>query len=257
MKIPNLVALVSGGASGLGAGVARRLARNGARIVIADLNGDAAKAMASELGPSSAVYCAADCTSEADVTAALDLAQKTFGDHVGVCVHTAGTLHAGKIVNKKGVAHSMEAFERVIRVNVLGSFNVARLAAERMAQRAPDEKGERGVIVQTASIAAFDGQAGQIAYSASKGALVGMTLPMARDLAPLGIRVATIAPGVFETPMMAAAPDSVRESLFAQIPFPSRFGDPDEFAAFAEHIVENTYINGETIRLDGAVRMGA
>jgi 3-hydroxyacyl-CoA dehydrogenase/3-hydroxy-2-methylbutyryl-CoA dehydrogenase len=137
------------------------------------------------------------------------------------------------------------------------SFNVARLAAERMATREPNEVGERGVIIQTASIAAFDGQAGQIAYAASKGAIVGMTLPMARDLAPLGIRVATIAPGIFETPMMAQAPDNVRESLAKQIPFPSRFGDPDEFAAFCEHVIENGYINGETIRLDASVRLGS
>ena len=144
----------------------------------------------------------------------------------------------------------------MLRVNVLGSFNVARLAAARMAARAPDaETGERGVLVQTASIAAFDGQAGQCAYSASKGAIVGMTLPMARDLAPLGVRVATVAPGIFETPMMAAAPDELRQSLYKSIPFPPRFGSPDEFARLVEHIVSNPYINGETIRLDGAVRM--
>mmetsp|Transcript_16307 Transcript_16307/g.53662 ORF Transcript_16307/g.53662 Transcript_16307/m.53662 type:complete len:175 (-) Transcript_16307:162-686(-) len=173
MRVPSLVALVSGGASGLGAGVARRLVKNGARVVIADLNGDAAKAMASELGANNAMACQADCTSEADIVAALDLAHSSFGENVGACVHTAGTLHAGKLVSKKGQAHPIEPFERVLRVNVLGSFNVARLAAERMATREPNDKGERGVIVQTASIAAFDGQAGQIAYSASKGALVG------------------------------------------------------------------------------------
>ena len=256
-QLKSLVALVSGGASGLGAGTARRFARQGAKVVIADLNGDAAKTLAEEIG-ANATYCAADCTSAADVAAALDLCQSAFGDSVGACVHTAGTLHAGKIVHtKKGTALDLEPFERVLRVNVLGSFNVARLAAERMAKREPNDLGERGVLIQTASIAAFDGQAGQIAYSASKGALVGMTLPMARDLAPLGIRVATIAPGIFETPMMAAAPDNVRESLAAQIPFPSRFGAPDEFAAFCQTIVENAYINGETFRLDGAVRMGA
>lgn len=195
MKIPNLVALVSGGASGLGAGVARRLVKNGAKVLIADLNGDAAKSLAAELGSPNVTYCAADCTSEADISAALDLASSTFGEEVGAAVHTAGTLHAGKIVNKKGAALAMDPFERVMRVNVLGSFNVSRLSAERMAKRDPTEGGERGVIINTASIAAFDGQAGQIAYAASKGAIVGMTLPMARDLAPLGIRVATIAPG--------------------------------------------------------------
>lgn len=287
MRVESLVALVSGGASGLGAGVVRRLAMNGAKVLVADLNGDAAKALSKELGPN-VVGCAADITSEADVNAALDLAHTSFGDAIGACVHTAGTLHAGKIVNKKGAALPLEPFENgvqcqwnfpcmtcsqasirslmqadsisrvaVLKVNILGSFNVARLAAARMATRDPGENGERGVIVQTASIAAFDGQAGQIAYSASKGAIVGMTLPMARDLAPIGIRVATIAPGIFETPMMSAAPGSVRESLAAQIPFPSRFGDPDEFAAFCEHIISNSYINGETFRLDAAVRMGA
>ena len=256
MRVPGLVSLISGGASGLGAGVARRLVASGGKVVVADLNGDAAKALAAELGPSAAA-CQIDCTSEADVVAALDLAESTFGlGPVAAAVSTAGTLHAAKTVSRKGAPHPLEPFDKVLKVNVLGSFNVARLAAQRMATREPDAAtAERGVIVQTASIAAFDGQAGQIAYSASKGALVGMTLPMARDLAPLGIRVVTVAPGIFETPMMAAAPDNVRESLYASIPFPPRFGAPEEFARLIEHAVENSYLNGEVIRLDGAVRM--
>lgn len=255
MKLPSTIALVSGGASGLGAAVAKRLVGAGAKIVIADLNGDAAAALADELGPSAA-SAAADCTSEADVLAALDLAEKSFGAPVSAAVSTAGTLHAAKAVSRKGAPHPLDPFERVLRVNVLGSFNVARLAAARMAARAPDaETGERGVLVQTASIAAFDGQAGQCAYAASKGAIVGMTLPLARDLAPLGVRVATVAPGVFETPMMAAASDEVRDGLAKSIPFPPRFGSPDEFASLVEHVIANPYLNGEVIRLDGGVRM--
>ena len=253
-QIKSLVALVSGGASGLGAAVAKKLVDSGAKVIISDLNGDAAHALADELG-ASAKAAVVDCTSEADVTKALDLAESAFGDAVGAAISTAGTLYAAKAVSKKGVPHPLEPFEKVLKVNVLGSFNVARLSAQRMSQRTPDALGERGVIVNTASIAAFDGQAGQCAYSASKGAIVGMTLPMARDLAPLGVRVATVAPGIFETPMMAAAPDELRQSLYKSIPFPPRFGSPDEFARLVEHIVSNPYINGETIRLDGAVRM--
>jgi len=255
MKFGSAIALVSGGASGLGAAVARRLVRQGARVVVADLNGDAAKALATELGPTAA-FAAADCTSEADVSAALDLAEQTFGAPVSAAVSTAGTLYAAKAVSRKGVPHPLDAYQKVINVNVVGSFNVARLAAQRMMQREPDaETGERGCIVQTASIAAFDGQAGQVAYSASKGAIVGMTLPMARDLAPLNIRVVTIAPGIFETPMMAGAPDALRESLCASVPYPPRLGIPDEFAGLVEHAISNPYLNGETIRLDGGVRM--
>lgn len=249
------VALVSGGASGLGEAVARRIVASGGRVIIADMNKARAAAVSDELG-SNAVWALADCTSEDQVNAALDLAEKNFGEPVSACVNTAGTLHAAKTVSKKGVAHSLEPFERVLRVNVNGTFNVSRLAAQRMAGRAPDaETGERGVIVNTASIAAMDGQAGQVAYAASKGAIVGMTLPMARDLAPLGIRVCTVCPGMFETPMMAAAPEALRESLSKAIPFPPRFGQPEEFASFVQTIIDNPYLNGEVIRLDGAVRM--
>jgi len=222
--------------------------------LVSDLNGDAANAVAKELGPS-AIAAAADCTSEADVSAALDLIEKQFGEPVSAAISTAGTLFAAKTISRKGAPHPIDPFEKVLKVNVVGSFNVARLAAQRMASREPDENGERGAIINTASIAAFDGQAGQAAYAASKGAIVGLTLPMARDLAPLGIRVCTIAPGIFETPMMAAASEEVREGLYKSIPFPSRFGQPDEFAAFVESVLSNPYLNGETIRLDGAVRM--
>jgi 3-hydroxyacyl-CoA dehydrogenase / 3-hydroxy-2-methylbutyryl-CoA dehydrogenase len=255
MRLPSTIALVSGGASGLGNAVVRRLVGAGAKVVIADLNKDAADNLAELLGPS-AVAARADCTSEEQVSEALDLAEKTFGSPVSAAISTAGTLYAAKVLSRKGVPHPLEPFERVLRVNVLGSFNVARLASQRMATREPDrDTGERGVIVNTASIAAFDGQAGQCAYSASKGAIVGMCLPLARDLAPMGIRVCTIAPGIFETPMMAQASDEVRQGLYGAIPFPRRFGAPDEFASLIEHVITNPYLNGETIRLDGGVRM--
>ena len=205
MRPQSLVALVSGGASGLGSAVAKRIVASGGRVLVSDLNGDAANAVAKELGPS-AIAAAADCTSEADVSAALDLIEKQFGEPVSAAISTAGTLFAAKTISRKGAPHPIDPFEKVLKVNVVGSFNVARLAAQRMASREPDENGERGAIINTASIAAFDGQAGQAAYAASKGAIVGLTLPMARDLAPLGIRVCTIAPGIFETPMSTPAP---------------------------------------------------
>jgi len=253
--LARFTAIVSGGASGLGLSVARRIVSQGGRVLISDLN-ETGHAIAKELGPA-ACFAKADCTSEADVNAALDLAESTFaGTPINAVVNTAGIVHAAKTVSRKGEAYPLAVFERVLNVNVVGSFNVARLAAQRMAATAADEEGQRGVIINTASIAAFDGQAGQAAYSASKGAIVGLTLPMARDLAPLGIRVCTIAPGIFETPMMAASPDKVRDSLCKAIPFPSRFGRPEEFAAYVEAILLNPYLNGEVTRLDGAVRMG-
>jgi len=255
MRLPSTIALVSGGASGLGSAVARRLVGSGAKVLITDLNKSAGMDLAESLGPS-ATFATADCTSEEQVAEALDMAEKTFGSPISAAISTAGTLYAAKTLSRKGVPHPLDRFEHVLRVNVLGSFNVARLAAQRMTTREPDsETNERGVIVQTASIAAFDGQAGQCAYSASKGAIVGMTLPMARDLAPNGIRICTIAPGIFETPMMAAASEEVRQGLYSSIPFPPRFGGPDEFAGLVEHAITNAYLNGETIRLDGAVRM--
>ena len=252
-----VTALVSGGGSGLGAAVSRRIVEGGGRVLISDVNEAAGAGLAGALGPS-AVFARTDCTSESEVEQALDLAESAFGCAISAAVSTAGVAAAAKTVNAKGKVHPLGSFESTLRVNVLGTFNVARLAAQRMAARQPDPAtGERGVIVNTASIAAFDGQAGQVAYAASKGAVVGMTLPMARDLAPLGIRVCTVAPGIFDTPMMAAAPDAVREGLAASIPFPSRFGQPDEFAALVESLLLNSYLNGEVVRLDGAVRMAS
>jgi NAD(P)-dependent dehydrogenase (short-subunit alcohol dehydrogenase family) len=247
------VALVSGGASGLGLAAAKRIVASGGKVVLADRN-QAGAATAESLG-GSAVFALMDCTSEADVEAALTLAESFGCGPVNVALNTAGILHAGKTVSRKGAPHLLEAFGSVLQINVLGSFNVCRLAAARMASREAGVDGARGVIINTASIAAFDGQAGQVAYSASKGAIVGMTLPMARDLAPLGIRVVTIAPGVFETPMMDGAKEEVRAGLAAAIPFPKRFGRPDEFGDLGEAVIKNHYLNGEVIRLDGAVRM--
>lgn len=248
------VALVSGGASGLGLAAAKRIVASGGKVVLADRN-QAGAAAAEALGKS-AVFAPMDCTSESDVEAALTLAESSFGcGPVNVALNTAGVLHAGKTVSRKGDPHQLEAFASVLQVNIVGSFNVCRLAAARMASREADVDGARGVIINTASIAAFDGQAGQVAYAASKGAIVGMTLPMARDLAPLGIRVVTIAPGVFETPMMDGAKEEVKTGLAASIPFPKRFGRPDEFGALVESVILNLYLNGEVLRLDGAVRM--
>ena len=250
------VALITGGASGLGRAAAEHLHRLGARVMLADMNTEAGNALAAKLGDRAA-FAEADVTCEKSIGAVLDLISSKFGEAPTAVVNTAGTLHAGKTVSRKGQAHDLPNFKRVIDVNLVGSFNVARLAAERMAQRDVAAGAERGVLINTASIAAFDGQAGQVAYSASKGAIVGMTLPMARDLSDVGVRVCTIAPGIFDTPMMAAAPPAVRESLAAQIPFPKRFGQPEEFGKMVEMIISNTYLNGEVFRLDGAVRMGA
>jgi len=248
------IALVSGGASGLGLAAARRIVASGGKVVLADLNPEGADA-AEALG-ASAVFARMDCTSEADVSAALNLAESAFGlGPVTVALNTAGILHAGKTVTRKGAPHELTPFDAVLRVNLLGTFNVCRLAAARMAKRDADADGGRGCLINTASIAAFDGQAGQVAYAASKAAIVGMTLPMARDLAPLGIRVVTIAPGVFETPMMDGAKAEIKAGLAASIPYPARFGKPEEFGHLVETVILNGYLNGEVIRLDGAVRM--
>jgi NAD(P)-dependent dehydrogenase (short-subunit alcohol dehydrogenase family) len=252
MNIQGKTFLVTGGGSGLGAATARTAASRGARVVVADVNEDAGRATASSIGEN-AVFAACDVTIEAEVQAAVDLAVERFGG-LNCAVNCAGILLGRRTVGKHG-PHDLESFSRVIGVNLIGTFNVVRLAAAKMGENDPGEDGERGVILNTASVAAFDGQVGQVAYSASKGGVVGMTLPLARDLSVMGIRVVTIAPGIFETPMMQGAPESVRESLAAQIPFPSRFGSPLEYADLACHIVENRMLNGEVIRLDGAVRM--
>jgi NAD(P)-dependent dehydrogenase (short-subunit alcohol dehydrogenase family) len=252
VKLKDAVFIVTGGASGLGEASGRALASAGARVVIADLQAERGEALARELG-AAARFVRTDVASEADGQAAVDTALRTFGGLRGL-VNCAGIATAGRTVGKNG-PHPLDSFARTITVNLVGTFNMIRLAAAAMARGAPDEGGERGVIVNTASVAAFDGQVGQAAYSASKGGIVGMTLPIARDLSRDGIRVMTIAPGIFETPMMDSMSDEVRESLGKMVPFPSRLGRPAEYAALVVHIAENAMLNGEVIRLDGAIRM--
>jgi NAD(P)-dependent dehydrogenase (short-subunit alcohol dehydrogenase family) len=246
MNIDGVNALVAGGASGLGAATARRLAAAGARVTIADLNEERGDATAREIG---GAFVRTDVTDPAQVEAAVRAAGAI---RVSVCC--AGIGHAEKTAGSRG-PHDLEAFARVIRVNLIGTFNVLRLASAAMLANDPGDDGERGVCVNTASIAAFDGQIGQTAYSASKGGIVGLTLPAARDLAQSGIRVCAIAPGLFDTPLLAGLPEEARTALGAQVPFPARLGQPEEFAALALHIVENPMLNGEVIRLDGALRM--
>jgi NAD(P)-dependent dehydrogenase (short-subunit alcohol dehydrogenase family) len=250
MQVRNSTFIVTGGASGLGAGTARALAAGGGNVVIADV-GDGA-VLATELG-SSARYIKTDVTSEEAGRAAVALAVKEFGGIHGL-VNCAGIAIGEKVLGKEA-PHQLASFQRVIAINLVGSFNMIRLAAEAMAKGEPNKSGERGVIVNTASVAAFDGQIGQAAYSASKGGVVGMTLPIARELARFGIRVVTIAPGIFETPMLKGMPQEVQDSLGRMVPFPPRLGRADEYAALVRHIVENEMLNGETIRLDGAIRM--
>ncbi|MFD5492996.1 3-hydroxyacyl-CoA dehydrogenase [Streptomyces sp. NPDC127091] len=250
MDIAGSVAVVTGGASGLGLATVRKFVDSGAKVVIVDLPSSKGKTVAEELGDQVA-FAPADVTDEQDVAAALDLAQ-SLGT-LRVAVNCAGIGPAAKTVGKTG-AHPLDSFTKVVQINLIGTFNVIRLAAERIgAAEATGE--ERGVIVNTASVAAFDGQVGQAAYSASKGGIVGMTLPIARDLAGLGIRVVTIAPGLFHTPLFDTLPEAAVASLGAQVPHPARLGDPSEYAALAAHIVANPMLNGETIRLDGAIRM--
>ena len=252
MRIEGSGALVAGGASGLGEATARRLHEQGATVVIADLNEEKGEALAGELGERAA-FARADVTQPGEVEAAVTAAAEAEGGlRISVCC--AGVGWAEKIAGRHG-PHQAEFFEKVLSINLLGTFHVLRLAAAAMLSNEPDGDGERGVCVNTASIAAFDGQVGQVAYAASKGAIVGMTLPAARDLASAGIRVCTIAPGTFDTPLLAALPQDQRDALGAAIPFPSRLGQPPEFAALAAHIVENPMLNGEVIRLDGALRM--
>jgi NAD(P)-dependent dehydrogenase (short-subunit alcohol dehydrogenase family) len=250
MDLENSVALITGGASGLGLATAERMLRRGASVVLLDLPTSDGEAVAAGLGER-AVFAPADVTSEADVTAALDTAV-ALGP-LRLAVNCAGIGTAAKVIGKQGL-FPLDVFTRTIQVNLVGTFNVLRLAAERMAGNEPSD-GDRGVIVNTASVAAFDGQIGQAAYSASKGGVVGLTLPVARELAAHRIRVMTIAPGLFETPMLAQLPEEAKQSLGAQVPHPSRLGRPDEYAALVEHIVANPMLNGEVIRLDGAIRM--
>jgi NAD(P)-dependent dehydrogenase (short-subunit alcohol dehydrogenase family) len=252
MKIEGRVFLVTGGGSGLGAAVSRMVVDNGGRVVLVDINAEAGAAMAAELGDA-ARFQRADVSNEADGKAAVQLALDSFG-HVHGLVNCAGVAPGEKVVGRDG-PHRLESFVRGITVNLIGTFNMLRLAADAMVKEAPDAEGERGVIVNTASVAAFDGQIGQAAYAASKGGVAALTLPVARELARFGIRVVTIAPGIFETPMMAGLPQDVQDSLGKSVPFPSRLGRPSEYAALVKHICENNMLNGEVIRLDGALRM--
>uniref|UniRef100_K3WJX3 3-hydroxyacyl-CoA dehydrogenase type-2 n=1 Tax=Globisporangium ultimum (strain ATCC 200006 / CBS 805.95 / DAOM BR144) TaxID=431595 RepID=K3WJX3_GLOUD len=253
MALAGRVAIITGAASGLGKATATRFVKQGARVILCDLPSSDGVNVARELG-TNCHFSPTDVTNEDDVIAALDLAESSFGEPVNTAVNCAGIAHAIKTLSKKGV-HQLFQFQQTLTVNTLGSFNVARLAAERMSKGKGLECGEHGVIINTASIAAYDGQIGQAAYAASKGAIVGMTLPMARDLASYGIRVNTIAPGLFKTPLLAGLPEKMQQALGSTVPFPSRLGEPSEFAQLVQSIIENKMINGEVIRLDGALRM--
>jgi NAD(P)-dependent dehydrogenase (short-subunit alcohol dehydrogenase family) len=253
MQLDGAVALVTGGASGLGEATVRAFVAKGARAAILDRPNSNGAQLAAELGDDKAVFVSADVTSAEQVTEAIQKTMAKFGA-LHINVNCAGVGTAMKTTGKGGPM-PLEMFELCIRVNLIGTFNVLRLAATEMLKNTPNADGERGVLINTASVAAFDGQIGQVAYSASKGGVVGMTLPIARDLSRDGIRCLTIAPGTFDTPMLAMLPEPQRQALAANIPFPSRLGNPKEFAALAVHIAENSYLNGETIRLDGAIRM--
>ncbi len=252
MEIKGNTALVTGGASGLGEAAARMVAASGGNVVIMDIQDEQGAALAKEVG-AAAIFLKTDVTNEDDVRAAIETATKHFGG-VHFCINCAGAGLAMRTVSRTG-PHDLGAFEWLIKLNLIATFNVASKAAFAMSANTPNEQGERGVIVNVASIAAFDGQIGQAAYSASKGGVVGMTLPMARDLAGLGIRVVTIAPGLFDTPLLAALPEEGRKALSSSVPFPNRLGTPQEFALLVEHVLRNPYLNGETIRLDAALRM--
>ena len=254
MDIAGRSFLVSGGGSGLGAACVRMLAGAGGKVLIADVNRETGEKLAAELG-TNVRFVQTDVTSEADVRNAVDTAVGALAGLHGA-IACAGIAVAEKVIGKAG-PHPLGSFSKVIQVNLIGTFNVIRLASAVMAANSPSASGERGVVVTTASVAAFDGQIGQVAYSASKGGVVAMTLPIARELARYGIRIVAIAPGIFDTPLLAGLPEPARQSLAQQVPFPPRLGRPDEFASLARHIIENEMLNGEVIRLDGAMRMAA
>ncbi len=254
MQIENSVFLVTGGGSGLGAATARMLVEAGGKVVLADVNREAGEAQAAQLG-AAAAFVATDVTDEASAKAAVERAVSAFGGLNGL-VSCAGVAPAEKIVGREA-PHRLESFARTVSINLIGVFNMMRLAADVMSKAEPNAAGERGVIISTASVAAFDGQIGQAGYAASKAGVVGLTLPAARELSRFGIRVMTIAPGIMETPMLTGMPQEVQDSLGKMVPFPQRLGRPAEFAALVRHIIENTYLNGEVIRLDGAIRMAA
>ena len=251
MKIQNNTFIITGGASGLGLATAQMIVENGGNAVILDINENAGKSIESD----KVLFVKTDVSNEEQVQNAIDLAIKTFGGLHGVC-NCAGVGPAQRVVGKNGV-HSLEFFSKVVSINLIGTFNVIRLATNVMQNNKPNEEGERGIIINTASVAAFDGQIGQAAYAASKGGIVAMTLPIARELARMGIRVMTIAPGIFETPLLASLPQEAQDSLGKQVPFPSRLGRPFEYANLVKHIIENQMLNGEVIRLDGAIRMNS
>jgi len=252
MLIKDSIAIVTGGASGLGEACVRDLAANDAKVTIFDIQADRAERLAVELGANVA-FTVVDVTSEKSVISALKKARDSFGN-INVVINCAGTGTPRKIFSKKG-PHPMDLFNKILQINLAGSFNVISLAIEQMAQNNANQAGEKGVIINTSSVAAFDGPMGEIAYCASKAALVGMTLPLARECSEYGIRVMTIAPGVFNTPMFGDLSEERRMGLARTVPFPVRLGYPDEFAALAHHIIENTYLNGEVIRLDGGIRL--
>lgn len=254
MKLDGHAFMVTGGSSGLGAACVRRFSDAGGKVVIADLNRQAGQALADELR-SGVRFVETDVTETASVAAAIEVAEREFGGLHGV-VNCAGVLGASRLLGREG-PHDLSLFSRVIEVNLIGTFNVMRLAAQMMSEAAADDEGEHGVIINTSSVAAYEGQIGQAAYAASKGGVASLTLPAARELARFGIRVVAIAPGIFATPMMDGMPEQVRQSLEAQTLFPRRLGNPEEFAALAQHIIENQMLNGCILRLDGAIRMGA
>jgi len=253
MQIKDNVFVVTGGGSGLGAATARMLIDHGGKVVLVDVNADGGNAVAAQLGPN-ARFVSADVTDDASARNAFEIAAQ-MGTLRGL-VNCAGVAPAEKVVGRDG-PHKLDSFARTININLIGSFNMIRLAAAMMGESAPDESGERGVLISTASVAAYDGQLGQAAYAASKGGIVSMTLPIARELARIGIRVMAIAPGIMETPMLLGMPQEVQEALGKTVPFPARMGKPAEFAALVQHILSNKYLNGEVIRLDGSIRMAA
>jgi NAD(P)-dependent dehydrogenase (short-subunit alcohol dehydrogenase family) len=246
--------MVSGGASGLGESTSRMIVENGGNVVILDINTDTGSELENQLG-NSALFVQTDITQEAAVVEALDAATLKFGEISGL-INCAGLGPAQRVLGKNGV-HDLSFFQKIININLVGSFNTLRLVADKIQNNIPKSDGERGIIINTASVAAFEGQIGQAAYSASKGGIVSMTLPVARELARVGIRVMAIAPGIFETPLLASYTQEVRDSLGAQVPFPSRLGKPTEYAQLVKHIIENVMLNGEVIRLDGSIRMTA